>query len=160
MTHLTSVFQLLQIVCWCKARESTSKRGPVISLSGVLYIFTGKCQEGCCLPSHQSYQATGCSIYPKLSLLNRNQVLKWISSSYSSTPTYNFVVCGERYLITRDVPVVTKRRGPGCFPVPEPGPRGLFTPLTLSAEPKRHFWNGNCKLTNVPRSKGPRFSSY
>lgn len=111
MTLQTRVFQLLKIASWSRTRESTSKRGPVISLSRALYTFTGKCQEGRCLPSRQSYQATGRSIYSRLSLLNRSQVLKWISSSYSSTTTYYFVVCGERYLISRDVPVVRKRRG-------------------------------------------------
>lgn len=66
-------------------------------------------------------------------------MLKWVSSSYSITTTYHFVVCGDSYLITGDVPVVRKRWRPEGFPVPEPGPQGLFTSLTLSAEPKRHF---------------------
>lgn len=32
--------------------------------------------------------------------------------------------------------MVRKRGGPGDFPAPEPGPQGLFTSLTLFAEPE------------------------
>ena len=67
------------------------------------------------LSSHQSYQSSRSSVHMRLSWLNRNLRLKWISLSYSTTTTQHFAVCGESYLIARDVLVVRKRQGPGGF---------------------------------------------
>lgn len=68
------------------------------------------------LPSNWSYQSTRSSIsQERLSLLNRNLMLKRIPASHFLSTAYHSVVHGSHWWISRDVLVVAKRWGSEAF---------------------------------------------
>lgn len=130
--------------------ESTLLGSPARAPSAV----PGQGQEAC-RPPPRAICPPGGSTQLRLSLRHRNPGPNGpLSPSFSAASSHHVAVCGESYLIARDVPVVRKRRGPGGFPAPELGPLGLFTPLTPSAEPEGAPRAAVLKSPVCPGSKG------